>query len=166
MSDKSTELLSLYEALIQQIKAQYSDDNSLTVKSLYKETQSSKAFLAIKQQAKAEELALVEQFLKRDIASFLQEKNATDLSHSPTMITVENTLWHWLSEITDRSQLEWHEVAQDFKHHGYYETGEIVGQGTMVCTACGHESKIEFPGVISDCTECDNDEFTREALAP
>ena len=166
MSDKSTELLSLYEALIQQIKTQYGDDNSLTVKSLYQQTQSSKEYLAIKEQAKAEELALVEQFLKRDIASFLQEKNAKDLSHSPTMITVENTLWHWLSEITDRSQVEWHEVAQDFKHHGYYETGEIVGQGTMVCTACGHEAKIEFPGVISDCTECDNGEFTREALAP
>ena len=74
MSDKSTELLSLYEALIQQIKAQYSDDNSLTVKSLYQQTQSSKEFLAIKEQAKAEELALVEQFLKRDIASFYKRK--------------------------------------------------------------------------------------------
>jgi len=166
MSDKSTGLLSLYEALIQQIKKQYANDNSLTVKSLYQEVQNSKAFVAIKQQAGAEELALVEQFLKRDIANFLQEKNAHDLSHSTTVIGVENTLWRWLSEITDRSQVQWHEVAQDFKHQGYYQSGEIVGQGTMICTACGHASPISFPTMISDCTECDNDEFTREALAP
>ncbi|WOT05932.1 zinc ribbon-containing protein [Shewanella youngdeokensis] len=166
MSEQSTALLSLYEALFQQIKEQYSKDNSLTVKSLYRQTQSSKQFLAIKQQAKEEELALVEQFLKRDIASFLQEKNAKDLNHSPTMITIENTLWHWLSEITDRSQLEWHEVVQDFKHQGQYQTGEIVGQGTMVCAACGHETKIEFPSVLPDCIECDHSLFTREALAP
>ncbi|GIU31093.1 zinc ribbon-containing protein [Shewanella schlegeliana] len=166
MSEQSTELLSLYKALISQLQSQYNDDNSLTVKSLYAQMQTCKEYLAIKQQAKEEELALVEQFLKRDIASFLQEKNATDLSHSPTVITVESTLWHWLGEITDRSQVEWHEVAQDFKHHGYYESGEIVGQGTMVCTSCGHESKIEFPTILPDCTECDNNEFTREALAP
>ncbi|MGS0682651.1 zinc ribbon-containing protein [Shewanella sp. 125m-7] len=166
MSEQSIELLSLYKALIDQLQSQYNDDNSLTVKSLYAQMQSCKEYLAIKQQAKQEELALVEQFLKRDIASFLQEKNATDLSHSPTVITAESTLWHWLGEITDRSQVEWHEVAQDFKHHGYYKSGEIVGQGTMVCTACGHEAEIEFPDILSDCTECDNDEFTREALAP
>ncbi|MGS0725435.1 zinc ribbon-containing protein, partial [Shewanella sp. 0m-11] len=79
MSEQSTELLSLYKALIDQLQSQYNDDNSLTVKSLYAQMQACKEYLAIKQQAKQEELALVEQFLKRDIASFLQEKNATDL---------------------------------------------------------------------------------------
>ena len=166
MSERSSALLSLYEALIAQVKSDFSDDNSMTVKELYKVVTTSKQFLILKDQAKEDELALVEQFLKRDIASYLQEKNATDLSHSPTMIAVENTLWHWLSEITDRSQVEWHEVSQDFKHHGYYQSGEIVGQGTMVCTNCGHEMRIEFPGVISECPECDSEQFTREALAP
>lgn len=166
MSQRSAELLSLYQALITQVKLDFTDDNSMTVKELYKVVTNSKDFLALKQQAKAEELALVEQFLKRDIADYLQEKNATDLSHSPTVIAVENTLWHWLSEITDRSQVEWHEVTQDFKHNGLYQSGEIIGQGTLVCTACGHEMRIEFPGVIPDCPECDCGQFTREALTP
>ncbi|RTR37055.1 hypothetical protein EKG38_20360 [Shewanella canadensis] len=166
MSKKSTELLALYEALITQVKSDYSDDNTMTVKKLFNIVTNSKEFLSLKDRAKANELALVEQFLKRDIAAYLQEKNDTDLSHSPTMITVENTLWHWLSGITDRSQIEWHEVIQDFKHQGHYMSGEIVGQGTMVCTNCGHEMRIEFPGVIPDCPQCDKGEFTREALAP
>lgn len=104
--------------------------------------------------------------MKRDIASYLHEKNDTDLSHSPTMITVENTVWHWLSGMTDRSQIEWHEVLQDFKHGGVYTSGEIVGQGNMVCVHCTNEMRIEYPGVIPDCPECDGSEFTREALAP
>jgi len=166
MSKKSTELLALYEALITQVKSDYSDDNTMTVKKLFKIVTSSKEYLSLKDRAKENELALVEQFLKRDIAAYLQEKNDTDLSHSPTLITVENTLWHWLSGITDRSQIEWHEVIQDFKHQGHYKSGEIVGQGKMVCTHCGHEMRIEFPGVIPDCPQCDKGEFTREALAP
>jgi len=166
MSKKSTELLALYEALITQVKSDYSDDNAMTVKKLFSIVTSSKEYLSLKERAKGNELALVEQFLKRDIAAYLQEKNDTDLSHSATMITVENTLWHWLSGITDRSQIEWHEVIQDFKHQGHYMSGEIVGQGIMVCTHCGHEMRIEFPGVIPDCPQCDASEFTREALAP
>ncbi|QYK02312.1 zinc ribbon-containing protein [Shewanella psychrotolerans] len=166
MSERSSALLSLYEALFSKVKSDFSEDNSMTVKELYKVVTASKEFLVLKQQAKEDEIALVEQFLKRDIANYLQEKNATDLSHSPSVIVAENTLWHWLSEITDRSQMEWHEVSQDFKHNGYYQSGEIVGQGVMVCTECGHEMRIEFPGVIPDCPKCDCGQFTREALAP
>ncbi len=166
MSKRSTELLSLYEALLAQVKSDYSGDNSITIKKLFNVVTSSKEFLSIKGRAKDNELALVEQFLKRDIANFLHDKNDLDLSHSPTMITVENTLWHWLSCITDRSQIEWHEVLQDFKHQGHYQSGEIVNQGKMVCTHCSHEMKIEFPGIIPDCPQCDKSDFTREALAP
>ncbi|AQS39460.1 Protein of unknown function (DUF1451) [Shewanella psychrophila] len=166
MSKRSTELLSLYEALLAQVKSDYSEDNSITIKELFSIVTDSKEFLSIKDRAKDNELALVEQFLKRDIANFLHEKNDLDLSHSPTMITVENTLWHWLSNITDRSQIEWHEVLQDFKHQGHYQSGEIVNQGNMVCTHCGHEMRIEFPGVIPDCPQCDKSDFTRESLAP
>ncbi|EDP98820.1 zinc ribbon-containing protein [Shewanella benthica] len=166
MSKRSAELLSLYEALLKQVKSDYSEDNSITIKELFHIVTNSKDFISIKDRAKDVELALVEQFLKRDIANFLHEKNDLDLSHSPTMITVENTLWHWLSCITDRSQIEWHEVLQDFKHQGHYRSGEIVNQGNMVCTHCGHEMIIEFPGVIPNCPKCDSSDFTREALPP
>lgn len=166
MNNRSNTLLGLYEALIAEVKSQFLEDNTLTAKNLFKSVTQGKEYLRLKAQAGEDELALVEQFLKRDIASFLQEQNADSLSHSPSLILLENTLWHWLSEITDRSQVEWHELSQDFKHHGYYQSGDIVNQGLLVCTSCGHSMSIEFPGVIPDCPECDNEEFIREALTP
>ena len=166
MSERSQELLKLYARLFEHVKKAYAVDNSMTIKKLFIKVSQGKEFLALKAQVKEDELALVEQFLKRDIASFLQEKNDADLSHSPFIIAAKNTFWHWLSEITDRSQLEWTELAQDFKHQGVYVSGEIIAQGCLACTACGHKMYIEFPGLIPDCPECDNDEFHREALAP
>lgn len=166
MNDRSNVLLGLYQSLITEVKSQFLEDNTMTVKNLFNSVTQGKEFLRLKEQAGEDELALVEQFLKRDIASFLREQNANSLSYSPTVITLENTLWHWLSEITDRSQVEWHELTQDFKHHGYYQSGDIVNQGIMVCTNCGNEMSIEFPSTISDCPECDNGEFTREPLTP
>ncbi|GGI72285.1 zinc ribbon-containing protein [Shewanella gelidii] len=166
MSERSSKLLALYDVLLDQVKLLYKNDKSLTQKDLFDSVTSGKDYLLVKADSQADELALVEQFLKRDIASFLQQQNEYVLSHSPMLMAVENTLWHWLGEITDKSQVEWHELAQDFKHHGYYESGEIVNQGTMVCTGCGHETNIEFPSVILDCTECEGKEFTREQLQP
>ncbi|MBB1269492.1 zinc ribbon-containing protein [Shewanella sp. SR44-3] len=166
MSGRSTALLALYQALIEQVKLQYKEEDSPTIKVLYQSILKSKQYLLLKSQADETEIALVEEFLKRDIASFLKEQNADSLSHSPTMIAIENTFWHWLNEITDKSQVEWHELSQDFKHHGCYQSGEIISQGRMVCTECEHEMLIEFPSVISDCPTCDNNEFTREAFLP
>ena len=126
----------------------------------------SSALLKLKSHADEEELALVEEFLKRDIAAFLSEENADNLSFSPMVIGIENTLWQWLSEITDRSQVEWHELLQDFKHHGVYKSGEIINQGKLTCNKCGHQMQIDFPGVIPDCPKCDYNEFSREPLTP
>jgi hypothetical protein len=166
MSGKSSALLALYQSLFGQVKTRFDQDNSLTAKSLFKSVTQGKEYLALKSHSDEEELALVEEFLKRDIAAFLNDKNADNLSFSPMVIGIENTLWQWLSEITDRSQVEWHELLQDFKHHGVYKSGEIINQGKLTCNKCGHQMQIDFPGVIPDCPKCDYNEFSREPLTP
>lgn len=166
MGDKSAQLLSLYQALIEQVKDEYAKDNSLTTKDLLNSITTGKEFLKLKAAAGEEELALVEHFLKRDIVAYISEQNANDLSFSPTVLAAQNTFWHWLNEITDRSQVEWHELAQDLKNEGHYHDGEIISQGLLTCTKCGHQLSIEFPTVITECPECEWEEFTREPLAP
>lgn len=166
MGDKSAQLLNLYQRLIDRVKSEYAQDPNLTTKDLLTSVTSGRTYLKLKEQADEEELALVEHFLKRDIIVFLSEQNANNLSFSPTLLSMENTFWHWLGEITDRSQVEWHELAQDLKNQGQYNSGEIVGQGRMICDHCGHLVDIEFPSVLLPCSECDNKTFTREALRP
>ncbi|MCL1142011.1 zinc ribbon-containing protein [Shewanella gaetbuli] len=166
MSGRSSALLDLYQSLFEQVKLQFEGDNSLTAKSLFKSVTEGKNYLQLKKKADEQELALVEEFLKRDIANFLKAQTEDDISYSPTAIAIENTLWNWLSGITDRSQVEWHELQQDFKHHGTYKAGEIINQGTLICDNCGHSMQINFPGVIPECPSCDSDAFSREALAP
>ncbi|MDF0533858.1 zinc ribbon-containing protein [Shewanella yunxiaonensis] len=166
MSDKSKELLDLYQALLQKVKEIYQQDTSLTVKSLLSTIKKGKEYLALKRHADEAQLQLVEEFLQRDVASFIATQAEDDLSYSPTAITLENTLWHWLGEISDRSQVEWHELARQFSQKGVYHSGDIVTQGTLTCTNCGHKMNIEFTDAIPDCPECDHSEFTREPLMP
>ncbi|MGL4475588.1 MAG: zinc ribbon-containing protein [Shewanella sp.] len=166
MSDRSSQMLALYQTLIDKVKVDFGDNNQLSTKDLMASVTKGTDYLKLKQIADSEELALVEHFLKRDIIAFLNEQHADELSYSPTMIAMENTFWHWLSEITDRSQVEWHELSQDFKQHGEYQSGDIISQGTLTCIHCGHKMHIEFTGLIPDCPQCEQSEFIREALTP
>ncbi|NKF49576.1 zinc ribbon-containing protein [Shewanella sp. WXL01] len=166
MSDRSSALLDLYQALIDQVKRQYEEDNSLTAKSLFVSVIKGREFLKLKSAASDQELELVEEFLKRDIASYIKQSHAEDILHSPSVIAFEKTLWHWLGELSDRSQVQWHEITSDFEHQGVYRSGEVINQGKVVCNQCQHEMDIEFPSIIPDCPECDSTEFSREALMP
>ncbi|WP_025821538.1 zinc ribbon-containing protein [Shewanella marina] len=166
MVTRSSQLLALYDELFNRVKAEYEKDNTLNTKDLMASISQCKEYVLLANTSKRTELELVEQFLKRDIVSFLSQQHAQDLSYSPTVIGVENSVWHWLSEISDKSQIEWHEMNQDFSHQGCYHSGDIVSQGILVCNKCHHEMKIEFTGVIPDCPHCDGNEFTREPLQP
>lgn len=166
MNEKSENLLGLYQALMEQVAEQYRQDSSLTINGLYQAITQSREYLALKSEASTEQLTLVEAFLKRDIAAFIKEKVDNDLSYSPSVLEWENSLWHWLGEISDRSQVEWHELSRQFELQGRYHAGDIVSQGRMCCTKCGNKMDIEFANVLPECPHCDNTEFTREALQP
>ncbi|WP_417760395.1 zinc ribbon-containing protein [Shewanella sp.] len=166
MNEKSEKLLGLYQALLDQVAEQYRQDSSLSINGLYQAITQSREYLALKTAATEEQLTLVEAFLKRDIAAFIKQKMDSDLSYSPSVIEFENSLWHWLGEISDRSQVEWHELSRQFDQQGVYHAGDVVSQGTLSCTKCGNTMNIEFTDVIPECPHCDNREFTREALQP
>ena len=51
MNDRSNVLLGLYQALITEVKSQFSEDNTLTAKNLFKSVTQGKEFLRLKQQA-------------------------------------------------------------------------------------------------------------------
>ncbi|MBR9729446.1 zinc ribbon-containing protein [Shewanella intestini] len=166
MSERSSALLDLYQALITQVKRQYEQNNSLTTKSLFDSVTKGKDYLKLKSTVKDDELDLVEDFLKRDIASFLKQENADNFRFSPAVIAMEETLWQWLGGLSDRSQVQWHEITSDFEHQGVYRAGEVINQGKVICNQCHHELDIEFPSIIPGCPNCDHGEFSREALAP
>jgi hypothetical protein len=73
-------------------------------------------------------------------------------------------LWQELSGITDKTQLEWQELAQDFKHHGVYFQGEIVGMGRYRCSNCYQHIDYTHPAELLPCSECSGVQFYREGL--
>lgn len=73
-------------------------------------------------------------------------------------------LWQQLSSITDKSQVEWQELAQDFKHNGIYYQGEIVGMARYRCSQCLQHIDYTHPAELLACSQCGGVQFYREGL--
>ncbi|SDJ05125.1 Zinc-ribbon containing domain-containing protein [Ferrimonas sediminum] len=167
MRQEQGQLIERYESLLKEMERRYQQDPDLTLGQLSQVLADSSAYLQLKQRLSESELAMVEQFLRRDLGEFaLHAADNVEQPDSLFTLGLENSLWQWLVEITDKSQLEWHELGQDLKHHGTYESGEVVGLGILVCDKCGHEMTFNHPDLLPACPKCDHQLFSRKMLAP
>ncbi|HIF9331100.1 zinc ribbon-containing protein [Photobacterium damselae] len=115
-----------------------------------------------------DELALIKAYLKSDMKEFADnvEKSSEPFAESPFYKLVSESIWQGLADITDKTQVEWHEVTADLEHHGVYKAGELIGLGELVCQKCGHKQAITHVTRIEPCIKCGGIEFTRKPLAP
>lgn len=114
-----------------------------------------------------DELALIEAYFKRDVQEFSDRyqhaQTSVDDSHLFRRF-IADTLWEKLAEITDKTQLEWHEVLQDIRHNGVYHAGEVVGLGILICQKCENQTEHTHVGALAPCIKCNGTLFYRKAL--
>ncbi|SHH80674.1 zinc ribbon-containing protein [Ferrimonas marina] len=167
--DRNQALIQKYEYLLQDMERRYRHDPDLTLGQLEEVLKQSRTYSALESELSETELDLVERFLRRDLADYAQRHAKEQFEaegDSVFTLGLENTVWRWLAEITDRSQLEWHELGEEFKHHGTYEAGELVGLGELVCDNCGHCMSFFHPATLPACPQCDGIAFSRRPLEP
>lgn len=104
-------------------------------------------------------------YLKRDLIMFYHHYQQ-DMQDSEFVQRIKESVWKELAEMTDKSQIEWRELEQDFDHQGTYKQGEWVGMGTLVCKQCHYKMEFMHPVELTACPECGGVYFLREALAP
>jgi len=108
--------------------------------------------------------------VRRDLAEFArsyQEVHQPEsVNDSLFMRIIRESLWKELADITDKSQLEWREVFQDLRHHGVYQSGEVVGLGNLVCEKWHFTRAIYTPETLTRCPECGHDQFPRQPSEP
>ncbi|KFK95176.1 MULTISPECIES: zinc ribbon-containing protein [unclassified Serratia (in: enterobacteria)] len=114
------------------------------------------------------EVEQVTQAVRRDLEEFARsyKESQDDLTDSVFMRVIKESLWQELAEITDKTQLEWHEVFKDVSHHGVYHSGEVVGLGNLVCEQCHHHLAFYTPEVLPLCPKCGHDQFQRRPFEP
>ena len=103
--------------------------------------------------------------LKYDLSDFYQQYQA-DIKHSTYLDVLNETLWSDLAQITDKSQVEWAELMDDFQHQDGYHVGDYVGFGQLQCQTCQHCVTYTHANVVTDCIACGGKDFRRLSLTP
>lgn len=111
-----------------------------------------------------DEIALIRAYINADLQDFAQQYQQSQTS--PLMLALNDTLWHRLLDITDKTQIEWQELFDDIEHHGSYQSGDVIGLGYLVCEHCGNKVEYTHPTVIDRCHQCHHDHFMRLPLNP
>ena len=103
--------------------------------------------------------------LRHDLHDFYQQ-NQSQAKHSIYLGLLNEKLWANLAQLTDKSQVEWTELLEDFEHDGIYHTGDIIGFGELVCQQCDEKIHIMHVSEVAACAKCGGTSFTRLPLDP
>lgn len=74
---------------------------------------------------------------------------------------LEERLFDLFAQVADQTSLQLREWAEAARRAAVYRTGEVTGQGSLACVACGHELHFSRPGHIPPCPACQGTEFRR-----
>ncbi|WP_286265649.1 zinc ribbon-containing protein [Thalassotalea atypica] len=103
--------------------------------------------------------------LKFDLSEFYQHWQS-DREHSIYLGLMNESWWATLAEMTDKSQVEWAELSDDFAHDGVYKAGDFIGFGELECKQCHQVHLYTHFSEVLECTECGHNQFGRKAAAP
>ena len=124
-----------------------------------------KSYLAAAENIPEEKVKQFIENFRYDLKEFHQQYNA-QLQHSVYLGLLNERFWSTLVNVTDKSQVEWAELSDDFKHHGQYESGDTIGFGELECIECHQSIMIHHLSEVYDCLNCGGHKFIRKALAP
>lgn len=100
-----------------------------------------------------------------DLVEFYRQ-NQSQVKNSLYLGLLNENLWQTLATMTDKSQVEWSELVDDFHHEGLYEVGDYIGFGELECCECGDKLTITHLSQVGACIHCQGEKFTRHALMP
>jgi hypothetical protein len=103
--------------------------------------------------------------LKYDLHDFYQ-LNKKQANSSVYLGLLNEALWDNLAKLTDKSQVEWAELIDDFDHDGIYKQGDLIGFGELQCEQCDEIITIMHVSKVTECLKCGASQFFRLPLKP
>ena len=153
-----------YEAFIAQLRKQWEETEEFQGERLNRMIDRVQAYLEAAGDLTKDELALIAEYVKRDLGNY--DEGKSEAPESAFMLALKDTAWSWLADVTDRAQVEWQELADELEHKGIYRAGDWVGLGVLVCDHCEWRHTVLHPEQLGTCPECGADEYHREPLSP
>ncbi|MGO1295981.1 MAG: zinc ribbon-containing protein [Vibrio sp.] len=148
-----------YETLMQNVV----DSLKKSPTELHHIIETSKEVLNAASDMTKDEWALLSAYVESDVKEFAE--SFEESKSGPFYLTITNSIWQGLMDITDTTKVEWLELTQELEKRGLYEEGDMISLGVLVCEKCGQRTEYTHPSQVIACTACGNRAFHRQSMA-
>ena len=121
MKKKQSQIQELY----QKLQTWLEDTKDNEIRSAVELLEQARTILIAAEQIPEQQIKQFIANLKYDLGDFYQQYQA-DIKHSIYLELLNESLWSSLAQITDKSQVEWAELMDDFQHQNGYQVGDYV----------------------------------------
>jgi len=112
-----------------------------------------------------EEAEEVGNYIKRDINDAAEYLMETSHEFSEWLLLdieiIEQKVLELFLSVADKTRLELEQLSHPSCEISAYNTGDVTGPGTLVCTACGQMVQFNTTDHIPACPKCHNTSFKR-----
>jgi ribosomal protein S27E len=156
---------SVFQKLYQAVVTWAEDVNQHEITEFVEKVAESKLYLQAAEQLPEEKVNQFIDNLRFDLKEFFQQ-NKLQVKHSLYLGLLNESFWQNMQAITDKSQVEWSELDDDFKHHGEYKSGDFIGFGLLECQHCQEKISYSHAADVADCFACGSSTFIRLPFSP
>ncbi|MBO9491609.1 zinc ribbon-containing protein [Endozoicomonas sp. G2_1] len=155
----------LFDRVYRQLSVWLEDVNQHELVSLIELVEKTKQYLHAAEQIPEQQLQQFTDNLQHDLVDFYHQYQDQSRGSTYLGLLTENW-WAQLALMTDKTQVEWAELLEDFEHRGEYREGDYIGFGELVCDSCHHSTHVYHYSQVIACPHCGGKHFIRKALKP
>lgn len=164
-SDLGERLLQAYETLLDRTKTALDESKEKGEAALQKALDASTQKALELREISFEEAEKVIGYVARDLhdaGTFVstRERELVDWLRLDTLL-VEKQAMSKLAGLVDRARVELKHLSHVAAKYAQWNTGEVAGIGTLVCTHCGKSLHFHKAGRIPPCPGCNGTSFKR-----
>ena len=113
-----------------------------------------------------DELALIAEYVKRDLGNYDEGRKDEQVEESAFMLALKDTAWSWLADVTDRTQVGVAGVGGRAGTQGVYRAGTGWGSGCWCAITASGAIPCCTRSSLAPARSAGADEYHREPLSP
>jgi hypothetical protein len=155
-----------YDTMLNRVKEQFDDVSKKTHPKVEEVVTKAKKTAVSLGELTEDEAEQIKAYLMRDLedaGEFLKEakKTLADWLYFDYKL-VEEKFWDTYQAVATQVKAEWVEFHQRLGHAKEYQTGEIIGMGTLSCVKCHETLHFTESSTIPECPHCHCKKFVRK----
>lgn len=153
-------LSGLYEKMAKELRERLEHAGEVTGEALDKAMHETREWAGKMREHYQEDIERVSQYLRRDMEAAVR-RAADETRRAFDAGRLQAGFMGLVSSLAHKAGEQFERWAKSIDRHITYNTGEVTGPGTLVCTACGQEMHMEETSHIPPCPRCHHSEFHR-----